>query len=50
MVVLGGVVSIVQLYPAGVGSVFAAESVARTEKVWGPSASPEYVFGVEHDE
>jgi hypothetical protein len=38
IVVTGGVVSIVQVYEAGLGSVFAAESVALTWKVCGPSA------------
>ena len=44
IVVCGGVVSdggwIVQLWLAGVASVFPAESVARTWKVWLPTASP----------
>jgi len=37
--VTGGVVSIVHVYDAGLGSVFAAVSVALTWKVCGPSAS-----------
>ena len=35
----GGVVSVVQVKLAGVGSVFPAGSVARTWKVWLPLAS-----------
>ncbi len=37
----GGVVSIVHVYEAGVGSVFPAVSVARTWNVWLPSARAE---------
>jgi len=40
MVVSGGVVSTVQVWLAGVGSVLPAGSVARTWKVWLPSARP----------
>jgi hypothetical protein len=40
MVVSGSVVSMVQVRVAGMGSVFPARSVARTSKVWVPSASP----------
>jgi hypothetical protein len=40
MVVSGAAVSTVQLYDAGVWSVFPAPSVARTEKVCGPAVSP----------
>jgi hypothetical protein len=36
----GAVTSIVQVRPAGVASVLPAGSVARTSKVWLPSASP----------
>jgi hypothetical protein len=38
IVVSGGVTSTVQEWVAGVGSVFPARSVARTSKVWDPSA------------
>ena len=38
--VSGVLVSIVQVKVAGVGSVLPAGSVARTEKVWEPSARP----------
>jgi hypothetical protein len=38
IVVWGGAVSTVQVWVAGVGSVFPARSVDRTWKVWGPSA------------
>jgi hypothetical protein len=44
--VSGGAASIVQVYPAGVGSVLPAGSVARTWKVWLPVESPEYAFGL----
>lgn len=37
--VSGAVVSIVKLTAAGVGSVLAAASVARTRKLWAPSGS-----------
>ena len=37
----GAVASIVQVKEAGVGSTFPAASVARTWKVWLPSARPE---------
>jgi len=37
----GGVVSIVHVYEAGLASVFPAASVARTWKVWLPSARAE---------
>ena len=36
--VLGAIVSITQLWMAGVWSVLPAWSVARTSKLWGPSA------------
>ena len=39
--VVGAVVSIVQVELAGVASTFPAWSIARTSKVWEPSASPE---------
>jgi hypothetical protein len=39
IVVSGDVVSIAQVWLAGVRSVLFAASVARTSKVWGPSAS-----------
>ena len=39
IVVFGGVVSTVKLREAGVWSVFPTASVARTSKVWSPSAS-----------
>jgi hypothetical protein len=39
MVVSGAAVSTVQVYVAGLASVLPAESVARTRKVWDPSAS-----------
>ena len=51
IVVCGGVVSaawIVQVWVAGVGSVLPAGSVARTWKVWEPSASPVYWRGEVH--
>ena len=35
----------VNVREAGVGSTFPAESLARTEKVWEPSARCEVVFG-----
>jgi hypothetical protein len=47
--VTGGIVSIVHVYEAGLGSVFAAVSVARTWKVCDPSARAVYVFGVEQE-
>ena len=37
--VSGAAVSIVQVKLAGVGSTLPAASIARTEKVWEPSAS-----------
>jgi hypothetical protein len=40
IVVSGGTVSTVQEYVAAVGSVFPSASVAVTENVWPPSASP----------
>ena len=40
IVVFGAVVSIVQVKLAGVASVLPAASVARTSKVWEPSARP----------
>jgi class 3 adenylate cyclase len=40
MVVFGAPVSTVQVYVAGVSSTFPATSVARTLKVWEPSAKP----------
>ena len=40
--VSGGVVSMVQARVAGVGSTFRAGSIARTLKVWPPSASEGY--------
>ena len=40
MVVSGGVVSTVQVKLAGVGSALPAASVARTWKLWLPSAKP----------
>ena len=40
IVVFGGAVSTVQERVAGVGSVLPAGSVARTAKVWAPSARP----------
>jgi hypothetical protein len=45
IVVSGGVVSMTHVYEAGLPSVLPALSVARTWKVWLPSARPEYVFG-----
>ena len=39
IVVSGAAVSIVQVKLAGVGSTLPAASIARTEKVWEPSAS-----------
>ena len=39
IVVFGGVVSTVKLREAGVWSVFPTASVARTSRVWSPSAS-----------
>jgi hypothetical protein len=42
IVVSGSTRSIVQVCVAGVGSVFPAGSVARTSKVWPPSARPLY--------
>jgi hypothetical protein len=45
--VSGGEMSTVQVKLAGVGSVLPAGSVARTWKLWLPSASPEYGFGLE---
>jgi hypothetical protein len=39
MVVLGAEASIVQVWAAGLASVLPAGSVARTAKVWDPSAS-----------
>ena len=41
IVVFGAVVSTVQLKDAGVASVLAAWSIARTSKLWAPSASAE---------
>ena len=41
IVVLGAMVSTVQVKLAGVASTFPAWSIARTSKVWEPSASPE---------
>ena len=35
---------------SGVGSVFPATSIARTSKVWEPSASEAVVFGEVHDD
>ena len=46
IVVSGGVVSIVQLNEAGVGSALPTPSIARTWKVWSPSESPAYSFGL----
>jgi hypothetical protein len=52
IVVSGAVVSaadsIVQAYSAGDGSVLPAASVARTAKVWRPSATPAKVAGLLH--
>lgn len=44
----GGVVSIVQVRVAGVGSVFPELSVTRTANVRCPSESPVYCWGLEH--
>jgi hypothetical protein len=44
----GGVTSTVHVRLAGVGSVLADGSVARTWKVCEPSVSPPYVFGLAH--
>ncbi len=41
MLTAGAVVSTVQLKDAGVPSVLAAWSIARTSKEWAPSASAE---------
>ncbi len=41
MLTTGAVVSTVQLKDAGVASVLAAWSIARTSKEWEPSASAE---------
>ena len=49
IVVSGAAVSTVKLREAGVGSTFPAGSVARTSKVWAPSASDAVVSGVEHE-
>jgi hypothetical protein len=49
IVVFGGTVSTVQPLLA-VAPVLPAASVARTAKVWAPSASPEYEAGLEHAE
>jgi hypothetical protein len=46
--VSGAIVSTVQLRVAGVGSALPTASAARTEKVCGPSARPEYDFGDVH--
>ena len=46
IVVSGGVVSIVQVNEAGVGSTLPTPSIARTWKVWSPSESPAYSFGL----
>ena len=40
--------STVQLRLAGVGSTLPAPSVARTEKVWDPTARPERALGEAH--
>jgi len=50
IVVSGAVVSTVQVRVAGVGSTFPAISAARTSKVWLPSESALYAFGLEHGE
>ena len=47
-VVFGAVVSTVQVKLAGVGSRFPAVSIARTWKVWLPTASPARLSGVVH--
>ena len=47
--VSGAAVSTVKLRDAGVGSTLPTRSVARTSKVWAPSASDEVVSGVEHE-
>ena len=44
---VGATVSTLKLRSAGVGSVLAAGSVARTAKVWLPSGSEARVFGDE---
>src|SRR5437762_684959 len=49
MVVSGGVVSTVNVTDAGVGSVFAAVSVDRTEKVCVPSSSRPDRYGDEQE-
>ena len=48
-VVSGAVVSIVQVWEAGVASVLPAVSVARTSKVWEPSARASTVWGLEQE-
>ena len=47
--VSGAAVSTVKLRDAGVGSTLPAGSVARTSKVWAPSASVAVVSGVEQE-
>ena len=47
-VVSGAAVSTVQAYEAGVGSVLPAPSIARTSKVWLPSASRPATSGLVH--
>ena len=49
IVVSGAAVSTVKLRDAGVGSTLPAGSVARTSKVWAPSASDVVVSGVVHE-
>jgi hypothetical protein len=46
IVVFGALVSIVHVYVSGEASVFPAASVARTSKVWSPSASPARLSGL----
>src|SRR6185295_14195020 len=45
--VSGAVVSTVHVYVCGVAAPFPAASVAWTSNVWEPSASEEYLFGLE---
>src|SRR5436189_5937658 len=47
---VGGPRSIDHVWLAGVASVFPAGSVARTSKVWLPSASAAVVCGLVHDD
>ena len=47
--VSGAIVSMLQLNVAGLGSVLPALSIARTSKLWAPSAREVYVRGEAHD-